>query len=636
MRSLPPPLPPATHRRVCDLLGWDADVLDSLLDAIASTPSVPEAVETVSAFVGDASPEASALLLAHVTNPNPNPNPLLPPPPIAPADGVPTRNPRPRPSSPTPVPAPSLFAAAVAEGAATAPRDHPATIGPTSGPGPGPGPGSGPAAPGVGPGLSYKAVAAPTITFAGEEAEAEAEGGERLVGYRGMASDLKDRNAASTPGGMVFGGIVMRDARGSKREKLSKGRESGGGGEKDGMVEVEGVGEGEERNPDRDHHDGTSATTSTTTTTTTTGPQVPQQLPLPIVLERRVLNCLRCGKIYDVREVTEEAVLFLRARGRCLFCGERVRLTYRDGRTATEMREGGERVDLAPELLEALAMKDKLVHFDRNSAKRTTVVDDQSDYFASDSTKWLTDEEKRILADREARREAQQEATRKKVTVTLDLLGRQVVVSSDHHHHHHLPPNHAGGDGDARGVDGVDGDTTNEEGGPGFGPGSGPGPGAHRKVDMDHHHHETMKRVALEATAAEIPQGGGTAARGWATARVQEERGRGRGRVVSGGIAPDVTPLTFIPRAAGDKTSTSTTTKRAGDADDDTRSDQAVREGPPSILSRVQHDDPLEDMREQLEALTRQLAPWRLEDGVTVTGGGGGEVEAWRVAGETR
>lgn len=40
----------------------------------------------------------------------------------------------------------------------------------------------------------------------------------------------------------------------------------------------------------------------------------------------------------------------------------------------------------------ALELKNRLVEYDRNSAKRTTVIDDQSDFFEIDSNAWLTAE----------------------------------------------------------------------------------------------------------------------------------------------------------------------------------------------------------------------------------------------------
>ena len=42
--------------------------------------------------------------------------------------------------------------------------------------------------------------------------------------------------------------------------------------------------------------------------------------------------------------------------------------------------------------LQAIAFKDRLVEYDRDAAKRTSVIDDQSDYFEIDTNSWLTDE----------------------------------------------------------------------------------------------------------------------------------------------------------------------------------------------------------------------------------------------------
>jgi hypothetical protein len=40
----------------------------------------------------------------------------------------------------------------------------------------------------------------------------------------------------------------------------------------------------------------------------------------------------------------------------------------------------------------AIAFKDRLVDYDRHSQKRTTVIDDQSDYFEIDTNAWLSEE----------------------------------------------------------------------------------------------------------------------------------------------------------------------------------------------------------------------------------------------------
>jgi hypothetical protein len=40
----------------------------------------------------------------------------------------------------------------------------------------------------------------------------------------------------------------------------------------------------------------------------------------------------------------------------------------------------------------AIAFKDRLVEYDRQSEKRTTVIDDQSDFFEIETNAWLSDE----------------------------------------------------------------------------------------------------------------------------------------------------------------------------------------------------------------------------------------------------
>lgn len=79
-------------------------------------------------------------------------------------------------------------------------------------------------------------------------------------------------------------------------------------------------------------------------------------------------------------------------------------------------------------------LQDRLVEFDRNSAARTSVIDDQSDYFAIDSNVWLDEAERRALADRQAAIEAAEAERRSRITVAIDLMGRKVHLHWRHHH----------------------------------------------------------------------------------------------------------------------------------------------------------------------------------------------------------
>lgn len=92
---------------------------------------------------------------------------------------------------------------------------------------------------------------------------------------------------------------------------------------------------------------------------------------------RLVSNCLSCGKIVCEQE----------GEGPCSFCG------------ALVLKEGSQYAGLeatVPILSEAEAAAEaftkRLVDYDRNSAARTTVIDDQSDYYEIDGNSWLSTE----------------------------------------------------------------------------------------------------------------------------------------------------------------------------------------------------------------------------------------------------
>ena len=63
------------------------------------------------------------------------------------------------------------------------------------------------------------------------------------------------------------------------------------------------------------------------------------------------------------------------------------------------------------------------------SAKRTHVIDDESDYFATDSNQWLTSKQRTALRSKEAELRARRHASRRDRCrqVTLDFAGRRVI-----------------------------------------------------------------------------------------------------------------------------------------------------------------------------------------------------------------
>ena len=82
-------------------------------------------------------------------------------------------------------------------------------------------------------------------------------------------------------------------------------------------------------------------------------------------------NCLRCGRISCRTE----------GYGYCAFCGYLIEKVI--------VKEGGK-----GKLTEAELHKERLLRYDKELAQRTTVLDDQADYFEAGSVEWLTGEER--------------------------------------------------------------------------------------------------------------------------------------------------------------------------------------------------------------------------------------------------
>lgn len=129
-----------------------------------------------------------------------------------------------------------------------------------------------------------------------------------------------------------------------------------------------------------------------------------------------VSNCLSCGKIVCEQE----------GEGPCLFCGA---LVLREGSTYAGLDEGV--VPLSNAEVAAEAYAKRLVDYDRNSAARTTVIDDQSDYYEIEGNTWLSMEEKELLRKKKEEIEEAEQARRSKVIMTFDLVGRKVLTNKD-------------------------------------------------------------------------------------------------------------------------------------------------------------------------------------------------------------
>ena len=70
----------------------------------------------------------------------------------------------------------------------------------------------------------------------------------------------------------------------------------------------------------------------------------------------------------------------------------------------------------------------KYSHF---SVKRTHVIDDESDYFTTDTGTWLTHSEKAALQKREEELRSVRHGSRRDRKITFDFAGRRIVENTD-------------------------------------------------------------------------------------------------------------------------------------------------------------------------------------------------------------
>ncbi|NXO04787.1 TRIP4 protein, partial [Rhinopomastus cyanomelas] len=154
-------------------------------------------------------------------------------------------------------------------------------------------------------------------------------------------------------------------------------------------------------------------------------------------------NCLVCGRIVCEQE----------GSGPCLFCGslvctkEEQDILQRDSNKSQKLLKklmagadsSGNLDAVSKDLLPreearlraglemAVKHKDKLLEFDRTSVRRTQVIDDELDYFATDSNQWLSKQEREALQKRERELRELRHASRLAKKITIDFAGRQIL-----------------------------------------------------------------------------------------------------------------------------------------------------------------------------------------------------------------
>ena len=153
--------------------------------------------------------------------------------------------------------------------------------------------------------------------------------------------------------------------------------------------------------------------------------QLPGRHPCDCQSLRHALvnNCLSCGKIICAQE----------GSGPCLFCGSLV-VTNEE---QSVLDKKNKKSDLLYKKLvgdegrsqyqAAVDNKNRLLDYQANSAKRTQIIDDESDYFNVDTNKWLTPEQREAMKKRKEEQHEEKHKSRLDRKITFDFAGRKVV-----------------------------------------------------------------------------------------------------------------------------------------------------------------------------------------------------------------
>ena len=124
---------------------------------------------------------------------------------------------------------------------------------------------------------------------------------------------------------------------------------------------------------------------------------------------KALTNCLTCGRIVCEQE----------GYGPCPFCGSPV------------TKEGTEIGAYAnsKEAAKAIELKDRLIKYDKTAAKRTTIYDDQEDYFTT--SPWLSKDEIKSREEKAKQHELEKikkEEAKKKMFISFNFGGQVVSV----------------------------------------------------------------------------------------------------------------------------------------------------------------------------------------------------------------
>ncbi|XP_014215144.1 activating signal cointegrator 1 [Copidosoma floridanum] len=140
-----------------------------------------------------------------------------------------------------------------------------------------------------------------------------------------------------------------------------------------------------------------------------------------------VNNCLNCGRIVCLSE----------GPGPCFFCGAEVsyeknallppKFTKESDNKQKQFSKDKKTPDLPSE---SLKLRDRLLEFDKNCASRTSVIDDESDYYQANST-WLSKSEREKFEKLSLEAHDKKHESRLMKKFAVDFTGRVEVEQDD-------------------------------------------------------------------------------------------------------------------------------------------------------------------------------------------------------------
>lgn len=140
-----------------------------------------------------------------------------------------------------------------------------------------------------------------------------------------------------------------------------------------------------------------------------------------------VNNCLNCGRVVCKQE----------GSGPCVICGqlvcsndEKLLLNCNNNKSKELYNQLIEQTVMTASDNKALEHRNKLLEFDRTSAKRTNVIDDQMDYYSVNSG-WLSSKQREQLQKKEEERQEKKHGSRKTRKITIDFAGRQIYEDNE-------------------------------------------------------------------------------------------------------------------------------------------------------------------------------------------------------------